>query len=219
MSEDQYQENDGGVTEFGGEPKTLRYAIHFEQLANDQLKKIAEAKMSGDESLIYYAVSQLENILETEAKTKIRTQREEGKYSLAETRWVAKGTMSEDPLNPALTNIPGTTIYNPDYIGVRYELKEDGDSDNPDDWVKVRERGGIHWMSPTPQERGGTDFDQWISDMVDEFQAANAAWRGVNRARVLGRLPQRDKAPHPFLVPLPQQPLKSNGETPPNPTE
>lgn len=210
MSENdvEIQVDEETTSQFGGEPKTLRYAIHFEQLATDQLKAIREAKMTGDEALIHHAVSQLENILETEVKNKIRKQRiDEGKYTETTTIWKARGFMSSDPLNPAITNIPGTDIYDPNFTGTRYELIKDGDPDNPEDWIRVQERGGIHWMSPYQFDDTQTNYDMWISDMVDEFQSQNAAWRGVNRARLLGRIPQRDKEPKPLLIPLPQSPV------------
>jgi hypothetical protein len=203
-----------------------RYAVQFEALVHDQLRIIAQAKMTGDVGLVEMSVKHLEDILPTESRLRIKALSTE--YILSEERWAGLPIngikLSEDPYHPVIINKREDFDYDREMMGTRYEERENKELGEKI-WVKIQERGAPHWMSPTMKEEKIIDHDVWLSLMVGELQEINAAWRQVRKARVESRIPPQDKpTPYHKGAEPPREEdsgaivVNGEGAEPPNPT-
>ncbi len=167
------------IDEIGG----FRGDLDPEFLVRLQTNRCAIAQSTGDLAAFGGAVMALLGIIPTKKRNEILAIKNdpENGYIHASDKWIpqisAGWVLSDDPYNPTVTNEPGSLNYNPRFMATRYEEREDLETKEKK-WVKVMERGGIHWISPLHEEGvEEPDYYRLFILIQEQMENAGLSWK------------------------------------------
>ncbi len=166
------------IDELGG----FRGDLDPEFLVRLQTNRCAIAQSTGDSATFNGSVMALLGLIPMEKRAEIdalKTDPDRG-YIKYGNKWTPKTysgwVLSDDPYNPTITNEPRGNNYDSHYMSTRYEERENKETGEKM-WVKIVERGGIHWISPTREEDvENIDYYRLFILIQEKLQEAGLSW-------------------------------------------
>jgi len=187
------------IDETGG----FRGNLDPEFLVRLQTNRCAIAQSTGDLATFSGAVMALLGLIPMEKRREIETIKNDPErgYIRYEDKWKPKTyagwILSEDPYNPTTTNEPWGNNYDPRFIATRWEEREDPETKEKM-WVKITERGGIHWISPIREENvQDIDYYHLFILIQEQLQLAGLTWKLDEQMNDGGDIPEEDSPPTP----------------------